>query len=203
LSGEAINQWIRPKVIQLHAEAVETVLTELGVALNDSLAAHSFASFGLTLIPETLQRLPRVPENPDPAFMFGVGDPNTAEARQYAQWPISTALEQVAGNGPVEVRLSQQWVVFFFALWEHEYRPRLATAHHCSRDDLKYPLLGDLRRLRNDVVHHHGTATAGEAGSCEVLTHWFEEGEMIHLRGEHFVEIVQRFPWPDLAAGPP
>lgn len=183
-------------------ESVAVVLDDLRLMLNDAVATHGFACMGLVLIPDLFERFPPPPENPDPIIYLGVGDPNLPSAKQYAEWRHSQALEQVARNGPVETRLSQQWIVYMFTAWEHEFRARLAAAHGCSPNDLKYPLLGDLRRLRNDVVHHHGVATPGETGKCELLV-WFTPGDVIQLRGEHFAEFVEGFPWDDMSVGPP
>jgi hypothetical protein len=183
-------------------ETIEEVLEHLRSAINDSIAAEAFASMGLTFLPEVFRRVPPVPENPDPTIYIGVGDPNLPSSEQYAQWPLSKALQQVAPEGPVTARLGQQWIVFVYTLWEHEYRKRLAAAHGCAVRDVKYPLLGDIRLLRNDVVHHSGVATPENAGKCQVVHHWFRPGELMHLRGEHFAEFVRVFPWPLMAAGP-
>jgi hypothetical protein len=180
-------------------EGVDGVLSELRTALNDATAAHAFASMGLERLPSFFEGLPRFPQNPDPDVFIGVGDPNTPEARTYASWRLSTALQQVAKDGPVERRLGHQWIVFVYSLWEHEYRPRLAAAHGCSIEGVRHPLLGDLRHLRNDVVHHRGIASKGETGRCELLA-WFGVGDGIDLRGEHFEEFMRLFPWAALGA---
>ena len=183
-------------------ESVSDVIAALRAALNDASATQAFASMGLRLLPEVFGGVAPVPENPDPTIYIGIGDPNSPASEQYARWPMSKALEQIAHNGPIDTRLGQQWIVFIFTLWEHEYRKRLAVAHGCSEDELVYPLLGDVRRLRNDVVHHHGIATVPNTGKCEVLRHWFPPGETISLRGEHFAEFHRLFPWESMAAGP-
>lgn len=183
-------------------ESAADVVADLRSALNDAVAAHTFACTGLGLIPDFLERVPRTPENPDPTIFIGNEDPNLPTARHYAFWRRSKALSQVARDGPVEILLSRQWIVYMFHRWEDEFRPRLAAAHRCAAKDLTYPLLGDLRRLRNDVIHHRGIATEKNSGHCEVLSHWFESGDRIHLRGEHFSDFVQRFPWEALEGGP-
>jgi hypothetical protein len=133
---------------------------------------------------------------------FGIGDPNLPGARPYAQWRVSEALAKVAPNGPVDRWLGQQWIVFTFTIWEHDYRCRLAAAHGVSPSAIAHPLLGDLRLLRNDVVHHGGIATDRNAGRCAVLR-WFRPGDDIAITGERFVEFVDLFPWQELASPPP
>jgi hypothetical protein len=175
-------------------ESVATVLNDIAEFVNDSVAAHGFSCMGLRQLPSLFQRVPVVPSNPDPDIAIGIGDPNTPEARQYAVWKKSEALVRVSQNGPVETTLGQQWIVYVYAAWEHEFRPRLAAVYRCDEGRLAYPLLGDLRHLRNDVVHHRGIATARNTGRCDVIRHWFVPGDVISLRGEHFAEFVYAFP---------
>jgi hypothetical protein len=184
-------------------ESEADVVAQFAIAVNDAIAVHGFAGLGLHQLTNLISALPVVPENPDPDFYIGIGDPNLASSRTYAAWKRSTALEQIAQDGPVEVRLSQQWVVYTYAMWEEEYRPRLAAARGCDSNDIRLPLLGDLRRLRNDIVHHRAIATAANTGRCEVLTRWFEPGAQIYLRGEHFAEFVERFRTEVVAATTP
>jgi hypothetical protein len=110
---------------------------------------------------------------------------------------VSEAKIQMARGRPVETMLGQQWIVFVFSAWEEDYRRRLAGSLGCLPDDLRFPLLGDLRLLRNDVVHHHGIASARNAARCEVL-HWFTEGDQIRLDLDHLVEFNEPFPWTEL-----
>jgi hypothetical protein len=182
------------------SDTVESILAELNRDLNDLTAAHTFAAAGLVSIREFFTQLQTLPENPDPLILIGTGDPNTPEARQYAQWRRSEAIEQTQPDGAVETRLGQQWIAFLYALWEQEYRPRLAAVHNRDPRDEKYPLIGDLRLMRNDVIHHRGVATSDNTGRCEILQ-WFQPGETIRLKGEHFEEFIRIFPWPNLARG--
>lgn len=183
-------------------EPVAEVLDQLATFVNDSVASHGFACMGLRQITALFEVRTVLPENPDPDIFLGIGDPNTPEARTYAVWKRSEALIRVAISGPVEVMLGQQWVVYVFAAWEHGFRPRLAAAHGCEETALQYPLLGDLRHLRNDIVHHHGIATHANTGRCQVLTTWFSDGDPIALRPDHFAEFVHRFPLKEMHAHP-
>ena len=109
---------------------------------------------------------------------------------------------QTAEYGPIERRLNQQWIVYVYSGWEHEYRPRLERVHGCEKGGLKLAAFGDLRLLRNDIVHYHGIASADNSGKCEVLRHWVAIGEPILVTQEHFGEFWATFPWAELEAGP-
>jgi len=182
-------------------ESVADVLNELGSFLNDAAAAEGVAKLGVELVHEKLRQRVHPPENPNPTVYFGIGDPNLPTSRRYAAWTFDDIPVVLADDGPVQARLSQQWVVSVFTAWEHEYRPRLASAHGCPPSDLQYPLLGDLRRLRNDIVHHRGVATQANTGRCEVV-HWFSPGDTILVKAEYLAEFMALFPWDAMAAGP-
>lgn len=187
-------------------ESVRTVLDELHEDLNNLMTAHGFACMGLRLLREYFASTPESPENPDPVIdMTSVIPENLNWPKNPGwlpdeEWRLSEAVSQVQDNGPVEALLGRQWIVAVYALWEEEYRPRLAKARGRSQAEEMYPLLGDLRRLRNDVVHHRGMATASGAGRCEVLR-WFQPGEVILVDGQHFGEFIQVFPWSQMARG--
>lgn len=182
-------------------DTLASILDELSRDLNDLTAAHAFAVVGLRRIPEYFSTLPRHPDNPDPMVLISIGPPDQVDTPPYAGWRLSEALRQVQENGAVETSLGHQWITFLFELWEHEYRPRLAKIHRRSVGDEKYDLLGDLRHLRNDVVHHRGVATSGNTGRCILLRHWFQPGEVIRLAGRHLDEFFRMFPWSELARG--
>jgi hypothetical protein len=57
-----------------------------------------------------------------------------------------------------------------------------------SKLDLKVPVLGDIRLLRNDIVHHNAVATPRIA-KCEVLK-WFAPGDHIQLNAERVDSAV-------------
>ena len=181
-------------------DAVGQVLGDLEAFLNDAIAAFSFARLGLRSVAETTAALPVIPQNPDPMHYIGVGNPTSPEP--FWAWRRSELLWQVAQDGPAETRLGQQWIAYVYAGWQESFRPRLAAAHGCDKGDLRYPVLGDLRHLRNDVVHHGGVATAHNTGRCVLLGHWFAVGDVIRLRDEHFVEFRDLLPWDRMGAGP-
>jgi len=180
---------------------VKSLLDEFEAFLNDANAVVGFAQAGLWRVRELVDSLPTDdPANPDPTFYLGTGDPNDPASRVWAGWRRSHAQKALARDGMVEARLSQQWVVSVYTAWEHEYRPRFAAVHSCGPDDVQLPLFGDLRLIRHDVVHHHGIATAKNAGSAKRLR-WFQAGDVINLTAKHFVQFIDDFPWNDLATG--
>ena len=58
-----------------------------------------------------------------------------------------------AKGGSNEQQHSRSILVFLFTYWEDEIRPRLAIAMNVAVDDIKTDVMGDLRILRNAILH--------------------------------------------------
>jgi len=105
----------------------------------------------------------------------------------------------------VQYVLYSQWFTYIYALWEEQYRTRLAAAHAADGDgpwtrfDIRHPMFGDIRNIRNNVVHKHGVvdATAGN-----VVINWFTEGQRIEITTEQMLSLVRMFPRDALLAPP-
>jgi hypothetical protein len=183
-------------------ESAAEVVADFQRFMNDGLAALGFATVGLRYLEDRTRTAPVLPENPDPMVYVGGGDPNRPENWPRPGWQRSELLERIAVEGPVETLLTQQWIVFTYAAWEHEFRPRLAAALGREAGEIQVPWLGDFRRWRHDILHHHGVATPERTGKCEVLK-WFAPGDEIKLRNDHISDIARTLPGETLTAEPP
>jgi hypothetical protein len=183
------------------AETAEEVLTDLAAYIGTTSAATGTALAGLRELGKWARDLEVSPGNPDPRLYFGEGDPNTPEARAYGAWRLSEVIKETQPGGALDARLTQQWVVALFTAWEHEFRPRLAKAHGCDPDELLYDIWGDLRLIRNDIVHHHGIAQAKNTGRCRALR-WYQPGDVVLLRARHFAELDGLYPWSQMGQPP-
>jgi hypothetical protein len=187
-------------------ESVQVILGELREDLSNLMTVHGFACMGLRRMREYFDSISEDLADPDPAILLeNVVPDNPAQPKNpgwlpRAEWSLSEAIKQVQDDGPVEALLGQQWIISVYALWEEGYRPRLAKARGRRKEEEKYALLGDLRRLRNDVIHHRGIATPGNTGRCEVLN-WFQPGQLIQVDGRHFDQFLQLFPWSHMEIG--
>ena len=88
----------------------------------------------------------------------------------YASIALSDALDGIRPNGRYHDLLGHQWVLSVFSGWEGHYRSAIGEELGLS-NPIACTEMGDLRHLRNDIVHHHGIATSGESGKLQLLTH--------------------------------
>ena len=52
--------------------------------------------------------------------------------------------------------------------------------------------MGDLRHMRNDIVHHRGVASADHTGRCRVL-HWQQVDQQISIGLPHVEQFMGLF----------
>lgn len=60
-------------------------------------------------------------------------------------------------------------IVFIFAHWNEKIRPQLAKIRSIETSDIKVDEFGDLRILRNAIIHDKGILTQGEYNKIKVI----------------------------------
>ena len=103
-------------------------------------------------------------------------------------------------EGEAEQLAFKGWVEEVYnSIWESrlrdELRDRLRDELRETLKDfeitLKVDVLGDLRHIRNDLVHNKGIASEDEAGKCKVLK-WFGPGDHIILGMHHVFDFLNQ-----------
>jgi len=127
-------------------------------------------------------------------FAYGTGhpqDPKTVIQHMTTQGEIRARNREGGRN---HVFLANMCIVTIYQFWEEHFREPLAMALGVSKADLKVPVFGDLRRLRNAIVHNLGIATL-DVNKCEVLQ-WFKSGDRIEptkLQVRSMVEALYEY----------
>lgn len=171
------------------ADDPQTVIDEFLAQMNDVAGVHAMALMGIRRVHALAMEHEPVDRTPESSFSIGHGDPNTPEGFSYQRWLYDELDEKLAIDGPVARALGQQWVVMVASLWNDYYRQRLADAKGIHKNEVADPCLADINRMRNDIVHHGGIATARGCGRCEALR-WFEAGDEIHIYQAHVAEFA-------------
>ena len=99
-----------------------------------------------------------------------------------------------------------QWFTYAFAIWEEQFRGRLAkywdsqTEEKIRRSDILVDYFGDIRLIRNDVVHNKGICD--ESANTVVLQWGFVEGQPIEINAEQMISLIDLFPSNELRTAP-
>lgn len=151
----------------MNRDRLPQLIEEIASEVAATIAMTETAAIGIRKMADETAAIQPLPEHPDPTIYLGQGDPNDPTTRAHGEWRRSEFLHRAKEDIPKA--LSQQWIVATYAQWDHHWRPILADAAGVSESSVKSDLFGDLRLLRNDIVHHGGVATRHNTGRCTLL----------------------------------
>jgi len=80
-------------------------------------------------------------------------------------------------------------IVFIFAYWNEEIRPQIAKIRGVEPDEVKINAFGDLRFLRNSIVHNSGVLEASDHAKLKVLNGICQADAKISLTHEQMLKI--------------
>ena len=109
--------------------------------------------------------------------------------------------QRVKDNGQNTQLLGKQCVVDLYSYWEEYLRIEIGKALNVLTKDaerngqtreilnkhVKSDLWGDIKHIRNSIVHNNGVATS-EITRCKIMK-WFKPGEAIELNEERMHQI--------------
>jgi hypothetical protein len=114
--------------------------------------------------------------------------------------------QSVEHHPEIQAVVYAQWFTYAFAIWEEQFRGRLAkywdsqTDEKTRRSDILVDYFGDIRLIRNDVVHNKGICA--ESSNTVVLQWGFVEGQPIEISAEQMISLIDLFPYGELRSPP-
>ena len=96
-----------------------------------------------------------------------------------------------ASGGTNEQQYVQAVLVFLFTHWELETRPCLAAAKPCNVNEIRADIMGDLRLLRNVILHAKGVIQEDKLIAMKKVGPWLEVGKSLHITSEQMKQIFQ------------
>lgn len=101
-----------------------------------------------------------------------------------------------------------QWFTYIHALWDEQFRPRLAAMYNrgkepedkLQKNDIKSMFFNDIRKIRTDFVHHQGTVE--DAAHLEFFDWNYEAGSRLEISLEQMIEVMDKFPRDQLLEEP-
>ena len=105
---------------------------------------------------------------------------------------IIRASDYIAANsegGSNAQQHSQAVLVFLFAYWEYEIRPRLATLKNVELREIGSDIMGDLKILRNVILHTKGIIRPKYHKRLKKLSDMFVVDQPVHISYESMHRI--------------
>ena len=99
-----------------------------------------------------------------------------------------------------------QWFTYAFALWEEQFRGRIAsyfdqhTDEKIRTSDVLIDYFGDTRLIRNDFVHNKGICK--DSANLETLQWGLVRGQPIEISAEQMMSLIDLFPRDELRTAP-
>ena len=123
------------------------------------------------------------PEYRDAAFSVGSQLPDGEQSpgrSVIAQTTQGAFLEALGPGAMVEQLQARAFVVLVYALWEENYRKKIADAIGVAKNAIACNLMGEIRHVRTWIVHDNSVAPHNGRVKCPMLTQlWeFEPGEL-------------------------
>ena len=105
---------------------------------------------------------------------FGLGvetgtDPNLIELETVALMTQGELIEVLQPDGEFENLNRQAFIVLVYHLWDEYYRPRIAEALCVETCRVRSDLMGDLRLVRNAIIHNKAELSDSHLKRLKVL----------------------------------
>jgi hypothetical protein len=121
-------------------------------------------------------------------MLYGKGDPNQPGAvllHRCTQAQFKSRNEPGGDNYRFVANVS---LVALCQYWEDFYRGELASATGIAKNDITADVMGDIRYLRQSIIHNSGIATS-DVAKCRILR-WFTPGELIYIDADKFETLI-------------
>lgn len=102
-------------------------------------------------------------------MLASVEDPSRPDVLHHRVIRASDFIADNAEGGFNEQQMCRSIIVFIFAFWDEDIRPRIAKVRSIPPNDVKLDALGDLRILRQSIIHNSGLLPAKEYRKLKVL----------------------------------
>lgn len=115
--------------------------------------------------------------NPDGKFQIGEKDETFDSRTAVAEMKNSQAIDGMRKNGPFSQIIAHGILNWIYSLWDEEYREKIATELGEDTNNIMCDVVGDIRLLRNFIIHHKAIADE-RVNKLKVLT-WVSEGPLV------------------------
>ena len=164
-------------VTQLQREASIEILAEFRDRVHRLFFAFGELGLGRDLAREELQKSFK-PEQRESTYTLSYpvnDDPNHIELRPIAHMQKGELLEALSRGGEFENENCNALIVFMYHLWDEHYRPRIAEVMGLEKPaQLKSDLFGDIRRIRNAIIHNRAVLSKKEYNKLRVIQSYEE-----------------------------
>lgn len=127
--------------------------------------------------------------SPTNSISFGDGDPNDPNNKVKLKLNASDFKERIKPGGKDMQIITRLCLVSMYQLWEDEFRKEIARSFNVCKSDVKSDIIGDIRILRNAVIHNNSNKIS-DYSKLKVLT-YMQGREKVVLTHDEFCDIIE------------
>lgn len=135
-------------------DKVQTLFKEYLSQADQQFVCQSIACVGIEKI-----RTEFSAQNPDPSKRIFIGSKLPKHAKEFPGMNIGEFLALSKTDGGFTDLLSKSVIVTLYASWDENYRKKIAEAAGVDKNSVKCNVIGDLRLIRNCIVHSNSIIT--------------------------------------------
>jgi hypothetical protein len=119
-----------------------------------------------------------------------IGDSHPDEGSWQARMKVGDFLDACSENGKFSNDIAMAFIVSIYSLWEENYRIKIAKEVGKKKNTIKSELMGDVRTIRNCIVHENGIFRE-EPPLLKSLNWQLSPGPLI-ISSEMFKELINK-----------
>jgi hypothetical protein len=108
--------------------------------------------------------------------------------RHIHQVPYEEIESRNLPQGRNHILIANLCLVTIYQYWNDYYRPSIANCLNININNIQVPLFGDIKFLRESIIHHRGIAIS-KVERCAILK-WFKVGEPIQITKDMFEQMI-------------
>lgn len=145
---------------------------------------YSISTIGLENFSKTLKKQR---PNPERTMFFGKGHPNSGQ--YHAKINMRALIKSLEPDGSYYDSLAKSQIILIYASWDEHYRPLIAEENNCKNAEVTCDLMGDIRLIRNCIVHNKSIIT-DEHKKMKVLS-WSIQPGTLFINKEMFQALIE------------
>ena len=122
-------------------------------------------------------------------FVYGIGGPNIPGSIALSSCKNIEHIKRNENNGLNQIILENTIIVNLYEIWENTARNKISEEFNIAREEIKSNVFGDLRLLRNSIVHNKSVAL-DETKKLKIFTQ-FKPGDDIAFGEWPFFQVIE------------
>jgi hypothetical protein len=145
----------------------------------------TFAAKGLQSVADKFR--PGLVEGKNQSLFIGSGHPD--EGKAHSKVKLKDAVLSSAKDGVFSDTIAKSIIVTIYSEWEEMYRHKIAEEAGAEAKNIISDLMGDLRIVRNWIVHNKSVVDKDRA-KIKVLSWQLQEGHELKVTSEMFSSLI-------------